>query len=459
MEGREKIFKTESEKVGFDLKQRKIINHNIGKYTVAVEKGKNYFSSLQNAKDQASNIKDYVVNNLDQLLTRFEKKARKNNMEVLWAEKAQDVIGHVKRIAESQDAKLVVKTKSMVSEELELNKHLKEAGIESLETDLGEFIVQTADEKPYHILTPAMHKSKEDVAKLFNEKFGTNPEATPNELTAYVRKFLREQFMKADIGITGANFLIADTGSVALTENEGNGLMTASWPKTLIIIAGIEKVLPGIEDLELFWPLVSVMGTGQYLTAYNSLISGPKDHPDKDGPEKVFLILFDGGRSRLYDEDDHYEALKCIRCGACLNYCPVYKNIGGFTYNTVYTGPIGSVISKYLDDSQDTGFLNFASSLCGKCTEVCPVKIPLHDLLLLNRSKMVENGESAAAEKLGMKYFKKIMLKRKKLDRISAGMKNFGMNTFGSKLWGKRRSALVFSKKSFSQKMREKQHS
>lgn len=459
MESREKKFKKDSEKVGFDLKQRKIINHNIGKYSQAVEKGKSFFSDFDSAKNQASRVKDYVVNNLDHLLNRFEKNAKANNIEIAWAEKSNDVIDIVKRIAEKHEAKLVVKTKSMVSEELELNTHLEDLGIKSLETDLGEFIVQLAGEKPYHILSPAINKSKEDVAKLFNEKFGTDANADPKQIAAYVRKFLREQFQKADIGFTGANFLIADTGSIALTENEGNGIMTASWPKTLVVIAGIEKVLPGLKDLELFWPLVSVMGTGQHLTAYNSLISGPKNEEDQDGPENVYLILFDGGRTRLFDEEEHYQALKCIRCGACLNYCPVYKNIGGHTYDTVYTGPIGSVISMYLDDSKNTEFLNTASSLCGKCTEVCPVKIPLHDLLLSNRSKLVEQGKSHKMEKVGMKYYRKYMLKRKRLDRFSSTLKNFGMRTFGSKIWGKRRSALVFAKKSFAQKMREKQHS
>lgn len=450
MNPREKKFKADSEQVSFDLKKRQTINHNLGKYFTAVEKGKGFFSDLDKAREKAGAVKDYVIDNLDQLLLRFEKKARENQMEVLWARDKEEVLRQVLAIAKRHDAKLVVKTKSMVSEELDLNKVLEANQIRSLETDLGEFIVQTAGERPFHILTPAMHKSKEDVAALFHEKFGTDAEANPQELTRYVRKFLREQFSQADMGITGANFLLADSGSIALTENEGNGLLTMSWPKTMVVIAGFEKILPSVSDLDLFWPLLSVMGTGQYMTAYNSIISGPRKENETDGPENMYVILFDGGRSRVFAEDQQSLALKCIRCGACLNYCPIYRNIGGYTYDTVYTGPIGSVLSMYLDGSEDTGHLNFASSLCGKCTDVCPVEIPLHKLLLLNRKKLVEEGNTGKLESLGMNYYQKYMLKRSKLERINSVTKNWAMKRFGKKVWGPRRAPLIFAKESFS---------
>ncbi len=456
MNPREKKFKIDSASVSFDLRKRETINHNIGKYIQAFEKGKGYFSDLEKAREKAGAIKDYVINNLDHLLVKFEKKAKENNMEVLWAKDADEVIKQVLAIAKRHNVKLVVKTKSMVSEELELNKVLEENKIRSLETDLGEFIVQTAGERPFHILTPAMHKSKEDVAALFHEKFGTEADANPKDLTKYVRKYLRDQFVQADMGITGANFLMADSGSIALTENEGNGMLTMSFPKTMVVIAGFEKIIPSISDLDLFWPLVSVMGTGQSLTAYNSIISGPKDVDEKDGPEQVYVILFDGGRSTLFDEEDHNAALKCIRCGACLNFCPVYKNIGGYSYDTVYSGPIGSVISMYLDGSKDTGHLNFASSLCGKCTDVCPVEIPLHKLLLLNRKKIVEKGNTGLVEKTGMKYYQKYMMKRSKLERLGPGLKNWGMKNVANKAWGPRRDPLVFAKDSFAKRWMKK---
>ncbi len=456
MEGREKKFRIQSEEYGFNSDYWNTINHNLKQYNKAVEKGKNFYSSLDKAKSNASKVKDYVLGNLDKLLIEFEKNALKNGIEVLWASTINEAVEHVIDIVSKEEAKLVVKSKSMISEELELNHVLETNGVKSVETDLGEFIVQQAGEKPFHILTPAMHKSKEDVARLFNEKFGTPENASPKEITKYVRKILREEFMNADIGISGANFLIADTGSIALTENEGNGLMTTAWPKVHLAITGVEKILPSLTDLDLFWNLVSVVGTGQNITAYNSIISGPKKENESDGPEKMYLILLDAGRTNLFDQKDHADALKCIRCGACLNYCPVYKTIGGHTYDTVYSGPIGSVISMYLEGSEDAGYLNFACSLCGKCTEVCPVKIPLHRMLLLNRRKLVEKGKKAKFEKTFLKYYKRFMLKRKRLDRVSSSWKNRAMNTIGKKVWGKRRTPPVFAKQSFTQRWKNK---
>jgi len=450
MEEKEKIFKAQSEKVGFDLQHRKVIRYNIGQYNQAVKRGKNYFYSLDAAKEQASDIKNYVLDDIEKLLTQFEEKAVQNGCEIYWASTAEEVLECVDRAIEIEQVKRVVKMKSMVSEELKLNEFLEKRDVEVNETDLGEFIVQQAGERPYHILTPAMHKSKEDVAELFNQKFGMDENSKPEEITEFVRDYLREKFCASDLGITGANFLISETGSVGLTENEGNGMMTFSWPRVLLTIAGIEKILPEWGDLDLFWPLLSVHGTGQQITAYNTILSGPKRENEADGPERMIIILFDGGRTRLYEEEQIDQTLKCIRCGACLNACPVYQTIGGFTYETTYTGPIGSVISSYMDGTEDTGFLNFASSLCGKCTEVCPVKIPLHHLLLLNRKKIVEGRKNKGVEKFFMNNYKKFMLSRKKLERVNAGWKNRAMKGVGMKVWGPRRSPLVFAKTSFS---------
>jgi L-lactate dehydrogenase complex protein LldF len=351
---------------------------------------------------------------------------------------------------------MVVKMKSMLSEELEINHFLEKNKVQSYKTDLGEFIVQLAGEKPYHILTPAMHKSKESVAALFHEKFNMPEGSPPEEITGFVREYLRERFPMADMGITGANFLIPETGSVALTENEGNGMMTFSWPKTLVVLAGIEKIVPDLVDLDLFWPLLAVHGTGQHMTAYNTVLSGPRKTLEADGPERMVIILYDGGRTRLYEDQEMKQALKCIRCGACLNACPIYRNIGGHTYQTTYTGPIGSVISMYMDDSRDSGFLNFASSLCGKCTDVCPVKIPLHKLLLENRNKIVRNSDSLGVERFFFRNYKQMMLKRKKLERVSSKWKNKAMSTVGNKVWGPRREPLVFAKESFHQMWKRK---
>ncbi len=457
MESKPKNFQVQSEKVAFNRDHRRILNYNIGQYDKAVIKGKRFFRDLDNARDQASKIKDYCLQEFEQLLVKFERNARGNGCEVEWAATTDDVLKIVGKILASEDVRTVVKMKSMISEELELNHFLEKSKVEAWETDLGEFIVQLAGEKPYHILTPAMHKSKESVAELFHDKYGLDPGSKPEVITGFVRDFLREKFVNAQLGITGANFLIAETGSVALTENEGNGMLTFSWPKTLVVIAGIEKIIPELIDLDLFWPLLAVHGTGQHVTAYNSILSGPARATDGDGPGRMVIILLDGGRTRLFQDLDMHPALKCIRCGACLNACPVYKNIGGHTYQTTYTGPIGSVISMYMDGSRDMGFLNFASSLCGKCTDVCPVKIPLHKLLLSNRHKIVDSSDSPGVERFFFRNYKKYMMRRKRLERLNPKWKNKAMTTMGVKVWGPRRDPLVFAKESFHATWKKKE--
>jgi L-lactate dehydrogenase complex protein LldF len=274
----------------------------------------------------------------------------------------------------------------MVTEEIKLNAFLEKNGVESLETDLGEYIVQLAGQHPYHIVTPAMHMSKEDVAELFTKKFDLKPNSTPEEITSFVRGLLREKFYNAEVGITGANFLVAETGSVCLTENEGNALMSVSFPKVHIVVAGIEKLIPRLSDLDLFWPLLATHGTGQNITVYNSIISGPRQDDESDGPDEMYVILLDNNRTELLGKKNQRRSLTCIRCGACLNACPVYKNIGGHAYGTTYSGPIGSVITPWLAGMKEFKHLSYASSLCGSCTEVCPVKVNLHELLLYNRS-------------------------------------------------------------------------
>jgi len=457
MENKAKTFQQKSEKVAFDREHRRILTYNIGQYDKAVKKGKHFFRDLDNAREQASKIKEYCLQEFEQLLVKFERNARSNGCEVEWASNVDDVLKIVGKVITSEDVRTVVKMKSMISEELEINHFLEKHKVEAFETDLGEFIVQVAGEKPYHILTPAMHKSKESVAELFTEKFGTEPGSKPEVIAGFVRNFLREKFTSAQMGMTGANFLIAETGSVCLTENEGNGMLTFSWPKTLIVIAGIEKVIPELADLDLFWPLLAVHGTGQHVTAYNSILSGPAKPTDGDGPDRMVVILLDGGRTRLFQDLEMHAALKCIRCGACLNACPIYKNIGGHTYQTTYTGPIGSVISMYMDGSQDMGFLNFASSLCGKCTDVCPVKIPLHKLLLANRHKIVSTSDSLGVERFFFRNYKKYMMRRKRLDRLNPKWKNKAMTTVVTKVWGPRRDPLVFAKESFNQTWKKKE--
>lgn len=450
-----KTFLNKAEIKSFDEKHRAILNFNISRYDNAVIKGKTQYKNLELAKQRAANNKFKAINELDKYLTDFESAFARNGGKVLWAQDANDAVKEILKIMRTYDAKTVVKSKSMVSEELDLNEHLIANNIDTVETDLGEFIVQVAGEKPYHILTPAMHKSKELVAELFNEKFNLPKNSTPEEITKWVRAFLREKFINAEVGITGANFIISDIGGIALTENEGNGMMTVSMPQVHIVIVGIEKVIPSIKDLDLFWPLLSTHGTGQYVTAYNSIITGPKRDDEDSGPIEMYVILLDNNRSKILELENQRVALTCMRCGACLNACPIYRSIGGHNYGTTYSGPIGSIISPHLKGMENLKHLSFASSLCGKCSEVCSVKIPLHKLLLFNRRDSVKNGYSPKTESITMYLWERAMLNRWYIEKPNAKLKNWFFSKFAAKLWGKRRQLPVFKEKSFNRLWKE----
>ena len=451
-----KEFTKKATKKAFDKDHRKIIKFNISRYHNAVIEGKKQYVNLELARKRAEALKQKSINELDDYLIEFEGKFSERGGKVIWAPEAKDAIKEILSILKKHRAKTVVKSKSMTTEEIEFNEALKKKKIESLETDLGEYIVQIADEKPYHIVTPAMHKSKENIAELFNEKFGTDINSSPEELTAFVRDLLREKFTEADVGVTGANFIISDIGAIGLTENEGNGFMSVSFPKVHIVIVGIEKVIPSLEDLDLFLPLLATNGTGQKITVYNSIISGPKQENEVDGPEEMYVILLDNKRTELLKHKIQRVALNCIRCGACLNACPVYKNIGGHTFGTTYSGPIGSVISPFMNGIKDYKHLSFASSLCGKCSDVCPVRIPLHELLLYNRNYFVRKKHTTGIERLSMYGYKKVMKKRSLLDMSSGSTKNFFMKIFVKKTWGPRRELPIVEQKSFNKLWKEK---
>jgi L-lactate dehydrogenase complex protein LldF len=303
-----------------------------------------------------------------------------------------------------------------------------------------------------------MHLSKEDIAETFNEKMGTPIDATPEYITNFVRNELRAKYTTADVGITGGNFIVSDIGAIATTENEGNGLMSTAFPKVQIAIVGIEKVIPSLDDLDLLWPLLSAYGTGQKVTVYNNLFMGPKQDDETDGPEEMYVVLLDNNRTALLAKAEQRQALSCIRCGACLNACPVYQTIGGHSYGTVYSGPIGAVISPHLGGLGKYKHLSFASSLCGKCTEVCPVKIDLHKHLLTNRSDSVKHSSSNKAEKLVWFFWKTAMMKRSKMDKGGPKLKNFILNKFFQEQWGERRNLPVVAKKSFNQRWKEINH-
>jgi len=438
-----------------DLEHRRKINFNIGRYNAVVPQGKTQFDNVELAREKAKNVKWRAIETLDQQLEQFEKVFTSRGGKVLWAETTEQAIEEIVSICKEKNCKTLVKSKSMVTEEIHLNDAMEKHGIESIETDLGEYIQQLDGEAPYHIVTPAMHKSKEDVAKLFAEKLGTDPKLTPEQLTLVARNILREKYTEAEVGVTGANFILSDIGGVAVTENEGNARLSCAFPKTHIVVVGIEKMLPSVTDLALFWPLLSTFGTGQKITVYNTIISGPRQPGETDGPDEMYVILLDNGRTNILDNPKQRESLYCIRCGACLNACPVYKNIGGHAYGATYSGPIGSVITPNLMGMKDYKHLSFASSLCGNCTEVCAVKINLHELLLDNRAQSVEEGQTTFTERMAWKVWKIASLKRSMMNMGNGSLKNKVVNGI-FKDWKKHRGDLDFSPKTFNEMWKER---
>jgi len=438
-----------------DLDHRAKLNFNISRYNNTVPLGKQQFTDVHLARERAKNIKWRALESLDQYLEAFESNFTARGGKVIWAETADDALNEILKICESRQCKTLVKSKSMVTEEIHLNAFLQKHHIDSIETDLGEYIQQLDGEPPYHIVTPAMHKSKEDVAKLFYEKLDCPSGLSPEQLTLVAREKLRKKYVEAEVGVTGANFIIADTGSVAITENEGNARLSCAFPKTHIVITGIEKVIPSFTDLGLFWPLLATYGTGQTVTVYNSVVSGPRQPGESDGPEEMVVILLDNGRTNILNNERTRESLYCIRCGSCLNACPIYKNIGGHAYGTTYSGPIGSVITPHMRGLNDWKHLSYASSLCGNCTEVCAVKINLHELLLENRAEAVDTGYASWQEKIAWKAWKQASLRRKLMNTGSQRIKNWVVNKLFTG-WTKHRADLHFPEKTFNELWKEK---
>jgi L-lactate dehydrogenase complex protein LldF len=388
-------FKRRAVQLTRDLRHRHLIQTALRKYEAVRDKTRGSFQDWQSARQAAAETKWEAVNHLDKYLVEFVGKLEARGTKVHWAStggQARDIIFGIIR---QKNARSIIKSKAMTSEEIHLNDALEEAGFEVVESDLGEFIVQLRKEAPYHIVFPAMHLSRGDISAVFARELGSAPTDNPEELTMIARRVLRNKYITADIGLTGANFAIAETGMISITENEGNARLTAALPKVVISLLGIEKILPRLEDLALFLPMLATSGTGQPLTCYNSLYGGPRQPGESDGPEEYHVVLLDNRRTELLADPEQRDALHCIRCGACLNVCPIFRNVGGHTYGTTYSGPIGSVITPHLRGLQDWKHLSYASSLCGACTETCPVKINLHHHLLQNRRNAARQKPSA----------------------------------------------------------------
>ncbi|OEH92368.1 LutB/LldF family L-lactate oxidation iron-sulfur protein [Bacillus solimangrovi] len=352
-------------------------------------------------------IRKHTLENLDYYLEQLSENVAARGGHVFFAETAEEANEYIKDVVKKKDGKKVVKSKSMVTEEISMNEALEQLGCDVVESDLGEWILQVDDhDPPSHIVAPALHKNKEQIRDVFRDKLGYDKTEKPEELALFAREQLREQFLQADIGITGCNFAIADSGTISLVTNEGNARMVTTVPKTQITVMGMERIVPTWEEMEVLVSLLTRAAVGQKLTSYITALTGPKQEGDVDGPEEFHLVIVDNGRSKILGTQ-FQEALHCIRCAACINVCPVYRHVGGHSYGSIYPGPIGAVISPLLGGYDEYKELPYASSLCAACTEACPVGIPLHDLLLKHRQNIVENeGRAPKFENLSMKAFR-----------------------------------------------------
>ncbi|MBN2728453.1 MAG: lactate utilization protein [Bacteroidales bacterium] len=446
------LYKEFKSTLGAQSQNKKLhqtLNKSLENYHQKYLNGINQFENISSFKEKLQIIRSKSILQMEKYLLQFEGNFKKNGGELFWADDANDVFNLIQHII-GDNIKSVVKSKSMATEEIDFNAFLENQNIKVTETDLGEYIVQLRGEKPSHITAPALHLSKDDITLLFHEKFESSPDASAEEITAFVRKLLRREFTEAELGVSGANFLVADSGSICITENEGNASLTTAWPNIHIVLAGIEKIIPSFTDLGYLWPVLSSHATGQKISVYNHMISGPRQEEEGDGPEKMYVILLNNGRDNLLINKELRQSLHCIKCGACSNICPVYKIISGHSYNSVYNGPIGSVTTPHLRTDANFFHLSFASSLCGKCTEICPVNIPIDDLLLYNRSLAVEKEKMPKSEIRAIKLLSRILKSRKRMNMGSSSIRSLAFKIVFRKKWGVLRAYPDFPKTNFN---------
>lgn len=346
-------------------------------------------------RDLSEKIRKHTLQNLDYYLNMFCENAEKNGTHVYFAKTKEEANCYIQSIVDKKNAKKIVKSKSMVSEEIDVNHVLKEMGCDVTETDLAEWILQVDDwDVPSHIIVPALHKDRNRIHEVFTKNAGYTGTNDPTEMAKFAREKLREKFLEADVGITGCNFGIAETGSVSLVTNEGNGRMVTTVPKTQITLMGMERLIPTFEEFEVLVGMLVRSSVGTKITSYVSVTTGPRKSDEVDGPDELHVVILDNGRSKIL-QSEFQSMLQCIRCGACLNICPVYRHVSGHTYGSIYSGPMGAVLTPLLDGYETNKELPYASTLCGACSEVCPVKIPLHELLLKHRQIIVEQEGKA----------------------------------------------------------------
>jgi L-lactate dehydrogenase complex protein LldF len=432
-----------------------------------VDVGKENWEQL---RTRARAIKEHTIENLDYYLAQLATNVEGSGGHVFWAKTAADARAYIIELAQQKNVKVAVKSKSMMTEEIELNPALQASGVEAVETDLGEYIVQLANERPSHINMPAIHKTRADVADLFASKLGVERNEDISEMAGLARRILRQRFASAQMGITGVNYAVAETGTVVLVENEGNIRLTNSLPRVHVALMGIEKVIPRLADVDVFMKLLSRSASGQKICSYVSFLTGVKTLPEDEGPEEFHLVILDNGRIEMLANPALRESLFCIRCGACLNVCPVYQKIGGHAYGWVYPGPIGAVLTPQMIGRDRAAALPFASTLCGACRDVCPVKINIPQMLLHLRHEIKEDkrGKKSRTEFLERTAFRfwAATMRTSFRYRIAARVARGAQKLFGSKnkdgarvlsfaRWTKTRDAPPLATRSFRERWSE----
>jgi L-lactate dehydrogenase complex protein LldF len=411
-------FKKMAARYTADLRHRSLIQRALKGYEVKRDETRSRFQSWPQARQAAADIKWEAVNHLDRYLAEFIAQAEARGTRVFVAGNGAAARDYIVGVAKENGVRSVIKSKSNTADEIGINEALEHAGCHVFESDLGEFIVQLRHEQSYHFVFPSMHLTRGEISQLFHDELGSEQTNSPEELTMIARKVMRKNYCEAEMGVSGANFMVAENGMISITENEGNARLGTSLPKIHVAVVGIEKIVPRLEDLALFLPMLATMGTGQQITCYNTLYGGPRQPGESDGPEQFHIVLLDNHRTELLADAEQRDALHCIRCGACLNVCPIFKNVGGHTYGTTYQGPIGSVITPHLRGLQNWKHLSAASSLCGACTETCPVGIDIHHHLLQNRRNAAQAKPSFVERLLYAGYV--FLMRRPALYRLSA---------------------------------------
>lgn len=443
----------EAAEIAFDEEHWQKLNYGTGCYEGSFARGKINYRNMDLEKQRAYTLRNKSVMKLEKLLVDFETHFNANGGKVLWARNANDAISLIYEIITMERATSVARSNSMVLDEIGLNDFLSRKNIALTETGVARFVLQACGQKSYHPLAPAIHLSKEEINAVLTEHFKLKPDSSAKQMVNFVRFKVGNAIKDTSICITGANFLLSEEGGVVLTENEGNILKTCSQARVHIVVAGLGKVIPNLDDLSVMLPLLSSHATGLPMAAYNSITFGPTK--DENGPDKMYVILLDNGRSQLLEHERQRQVISCIHCGACVSVCPIYKNIGGYTYGSPHVGPMGTVMTPLMNELSDYAHLTTACALCGRCTEVCPVKIPLDDLMVENRNLV--NNKKVGNTKLDSLF--RLMIwhckSRKKMDS-PLFMKKIELKRFiNSQTWGSRRTLPEFAPKSFSQIWKE----